>query len=26
MITAPPGSAGRTDEQRHAADEVAMQG
>jgi hypothetical protein len=26
MITAPPGSAGRTDEQRHAADEVAVQG
>jgi len=26
MITAPPGSAGRTDEQRHAAGEVAVQG
>jgi len=26
MITAPPGSAGRTDEQRHAADEVAVHG
>jgi len=26
MITAPPGSAGRTDEQRHAADEVAVRG
>lgn len=26
MITAPPGSAGRTDEQRRAADEIAVRG
>jgi len=26
MITAPPGSAGRTDEQRHAVAEVAVRG